>query len=593
MDLPKPPRRWHDGDRFALFVGAVYGALGVAWILGSDALVEAISSDPEWLRQAQRYKGLVYVWLTALALVLLVRVGYRQLLAARERARQSDLRVQDLFMQHPMPMWVFDLGNYRFLRVNDAALAAYGYTRAEFEAMTALDIRPPEEAAAFLSAVRARRDEPRSPGVFRHRTKAGAVIDVRITEHVLELDGRPAMMVMAENVTDETRLQRRMQRQQEEFRQLHDSLEEVLWMSTPEGDRLHYVSPAFATLYGHAPADLMARPALWLEVIHPDDRSGALASVPLATDADISVARYRIVRPDGSLRWVEDRKQLIRDEHGQVVMRGGIAKDITPLIEHERALEQLNEQLEHEVQVRTQALADANVELEAFSRTAAHDLRSPLNGIVGMGQLLRLKHADQLDDTGRGYVDQIERSARDMSTLIDDLLKLSRAGSVPLDCRWVDLAPVIDAVVSELKAGHPQRDVAVSRPERVEAFCDPGLMRSVLQNLIGNAWKFSAQRADARVAVRVVCEDTASCIEVQDNGAGFDSSAAAAGFRPFERFHTQSQFPGTGLGLVTCQRIVMRHGGSLTLRSQPGEGTTARIELPLPAASAGPRLQAA
>jgi len=566
--------------RTALLIGAAYFLVGALWILLSDELVEAVSPDVGWLMMAQRHKGLVYVTVTALALVYLVHRGYLRLLAMQQRVEDSDLRVHDLFMNHPQPMWVYDMDSYRFLLVNDAAVAAYGYRREAFLTMTARDIRPPEDVPSFLAAVRLHAVGTGSPGVFRHRTRSGRTLLARISEHRVVLHGRQAMMVMAEDVTTEVAMQDAVQRQQRQFQQLHQSLGEVLWMAAPDGSSVLYVSPAFATIYGRKPAELEANPLLWREAIHPEDRERVPDLGGGEPGVEQTDCEYRIVRPDGSVRWIQDRRRLIRDETGVVTMMGGIAEDVTARRERDEARDAMHSKLEAMVVERTCELEQANIELEAFSRTAAHDLRSPLNGIVGMSQLLRMKAAPTLDDACRGYLDLIERSARDMAGLISDLLALSRAGSVPLDPKLVDLAPLARGLLDELQMLEPQRRARVSIPERMELCCDEGLMRSVLQNLITNAWKFSARSDETVIALAIERGGRETTLTVSDQGAGFDAGAVGELLRPFQRFHSQAQFQGTGLGLVTCQRIAHRHGGRLLLKSAPGQGTRVSIVLP-------------
>jgi PAS domain S-box-containing protein len=374
-------------------------------------------------------------------------------------------------------------------------------------------------------------------------------------------------------------MHRELQLQQQQFHQLHNSLREVLWMATPCGTVVHYVSPAFRDLYGRDPAELVLRPALWVEAVHPDDVGLVRGITPAAGDTGID-CEYRIVRPDGSVRWVHDRKRLIRDDDGRVVMMGGIVEDITARIERDAAQKEQQQELERLVAERTAALRQANRELEAFSRTAAHDLKSPLNGIVGMSELLRTRCGHALDTQGRRYAHQISRSARNMAVLIDDLLSLSRSGSAELRRRDVDLLPMVEAVVEELRCVDRERQVDVVLPARLHAYCDPGLMRSVLQNLIGNAWKFTAHQPLGRIVIAVTETASATAIAVSDNGAGFDSSDLHGPFQPFRRFHRAEQFEGNGLGLVTCQRIAVRHGGNIRIDSAPGQGATATVTLP-------------
>jgi PAS domain S-box-containing protein len=364
------------------------------------------------------------------------------------------------------------------------------------------------------------------------------------------------------------RLRHALALQQRQFRQLHESLGEVLWMASADGSQIHHVSPAFETIYGRPVAELLQRPALWRESIHPDDVARARALDPRAAQGEMVRCEYRIVRPDGSLRWVEDRKRMILGADGRPVLMGGIAEDITARRERDAAQDALRSGLQRLVDVRTAELQAINLELEAFSRTAAHDLKSPLAGIAGLAHLLRTQHAQGMDDAGRGFLEQIERSSRDMSELVNDLLALSRAGSVPLNCGWNDLAPAAERLLEDLRRVEPWRQVDLGLPE-------------TMNNLLGNAWKYSARRDRACITVSCSQDQAGSLLTVSDNGSGFDVSRVEGGlFRPFQRFHTQAQFQGSGLGLVTCQRIAQRHGGRLEVQSAPGEGTRVSVWLP-------------
>lgn len=449
--------------RMALGIGAIYGLLGVGWILLSDELVLALSTDPQWLHTAQRYKGLFYVLSTAVGLTLLVRAGYQRLLKTTELARTRELQ----------------------------ALA----------------------------------------------------------------------------------------RQEAQFQQLHQSLGEVLWLSSPDGRRVHYVSPAFESLYGRPGADLQQDVGLWLNAVHVDDRHRAAESHQQLLAQGSSLCEYRICRPDGSVRWVSDRKRAIVDAEGRVVLIGGIAEDITVRIERDAARATNQAELERMVADRTSALEHMNAELDAFARTAAHDMKSPLNAIGGFSYLLRQKHADALGDEGRRMLAMIEQSSRHMAALVNDLLTLSRVSSVALNRSAVDLAAMGREVIEDLHVQEPQRHVTFDAPPALSLPCDAGLVRSLLGNLIGNAWKFTARRDLGCLSLTAAQTAAGTEVTLTDNGAGFDAGDGDNLFKPFHRFHTSEEFAGTGIGLVTCQRIVQRHGGTIRITSTPDVGTQVRFTL--------------
>ena len=343
--------------RFAASVATAYAVLGVSWILGSDAAMHAISNDPDWLSAVERYKGVGYVLVTASALGWLILRGTQRMIRADRQARSSELRVQDLFLNHPQPMWLVDRATQAFVDVNLAAVAHYGYGRDEFMAMTLADIRPPEDIEQLRRLIESYETQGTLVGTTRHRLKSGAIIWARISANPVSFHGRPAMMIMAIDVTQELEGQNALARQESQFRQLHESLGEVLWIASGDARKMLYVSTASERVYGIPPAEFERDPGRWIAAVHPDDRALALASMEQLREHGHVSTDYRIRRPDGSERWIADRKTAIRDESGQVTMIGGIAEDITEAKATEARLRQ-----------QADELAQRNAELERFNR---------------------------------------------------------------------------------------------------------------------------------------------------------------------------------------------------------------------------------
>jgi signal transduction histidine kinase len=217
------------------------------------------------------------------------------------------------------------------------------------------------------------------------------------------------------------------------------------------------------------------------------------------------------------------------------------------------------------------AVQAANAELEAFSYSVAHDLRSPLRSIDGFSQALIEDHADQLDAEGRQMLDRVRRAAQRLGMLIDDLLQFSRMNRGELHYGRVDLGAVAASVVAELREAEPSRQVEVVVAPDLMVEGDPQLLRVVLVNLLGNAWKFTGQAARPRVELGTSGERS---FFVRDNGVGFDMQYANKLFGPFQRLHGANEFPGTGIGLATVQRIVSRHGGRVWAEAAVGQGAT-------------------
>jgi light-regulated signal transduction histidine kinase (bacteriophytochrome) len=235
----------------------------------------------------------------------------------------------------------------------------------------------------------------------------------------------------------------------------------------------------------------------------------------------------------------------------------------------------LNAELEVRVDQRTAELVVANNNLEAFAYSVAHDLRSPLRALSGYSEALTEDYGDRLDDTGRWYADRIQAATERMGKLIDDLLLLAQVSRTDMNTEPVDLSAEVTAITAELHAREPGRAVRFAIHDGVRVTADRSLIRTVLQNLVENAWKFTAKRDDAIIEFgTTVTGDARVCCYVRDNGAGFDPAFTGKLFQPFQRLHAVTEFPGTGIGLASVQRIVERHGGRVWAEGAVGQGAT-------------------
>jgi len=283
---------------------------------------------------------------------------------------------------------------------------------------------------------------------------------------------------------------------------------------------------------------------------------------------------------------------------GDKVMVQAIVRDITERRQAEEAIHQLNAELEQRVRNRTAELTLVNKELEAFSYSISHDLRAPLRSIDGFSRILLEDCVGQLDATSRDNFQRIRGASQRMSHLIDDLLKLSQVTRSDMRRTTVDLSALARAVLDGLQEAEPNRQVACVIAPDLTAEADAGLVRALLENLLGNAWKFTSKTAHARIEFGIR-EDTKAesgnrkaegeaddagdtVFFVRDNGAGFDMTYANKLFNAFQRLHAASDFPGTGIGLATVQRIVHRHHGRIWAESEIGHGATFYFTLPIP-----------
>jgi len=303
------------------------------------------------------------------------------------------------------------------------------------------------------------------------------------------------------------------------------------------------------------------------------DARWALLGEPDAPESILEVnadARPSIERELEAARRSADYEEGLARAHSELA--SGSAR--------QRELAGLKAELEREVAARTASLVLANQELESFAYAVSHDLRTPLRALAGFSQALEEDYSDVLDAEGRDYVDRIQRAARRLGLLIDSFLVLSRLSRQTARKQAVDLSQLTAEVLSDLREAAPERAVdCVIEPE-LTASADPALMLVLLQNLIGNAWKFTSRSPRARIELGRTDTEQGSAFFVRDDGIGFDMARAQRLFEPFQRLHRASDFEGTGIGLATVQRVVRLHGGRVWAEAAPGAGATFYFTIP-------------
>jgi light-regulated signal transduction histidine kinase (bacteriophytochrome) len=242
---------------------------------------------------------------------------------------------------------------------------------------------------------------------------------------------------------------------------------------------------------------------------------------------------------------------------------------IIQLIRSNRHLKETSDKLEY-----------ANKELESFSYSAAHDLRAPLAAIKGFSQIITEDYADKLDTDGQECMKKISESAEKMSTLIDDILRLSKISLHQINLQNVNMSSIAESVVDDLKKSFPQRNAEIKIQKELWVKGDVNLIQIVLTNLIGNAWKYSSKIKKAVIRFGLIERNERTVYFISDNGAGFDMNKMNKLFKPFQRLHPENEFPGTGVGLSIVERIIRRHGGKIWAESKQGEGATFYFTLP-------------
>ena len=277
----------------------------------------------------------------------------------------------------------------------------------------------------------------------------------------------------------------------------------------------------------------------------------------------------RVVWPDGRETWVSTTKIPLPDQTGQIIGTFGISRDITERKRAEVALQKAKLELEA-----------ANKELEAFSYSVSHDLRAPLRSIDGFSQALLEDYGELLPTEGHNFLERVRSSAQRMAELIDDLLNLSKVTRASMKLVPVDLSQLAQGIAVELQRTQPERRVNINITPNLKARGDPGLLQAVLENLLNNAWKFTAKREQAEIEFGSKHENDETIYFIRDNGAGFDMAYVGKLFGAFQRLHAMTEFSGTGIGLATVQRIINRHGGRIWAEGAVDQGATFFFILP-------------
>ena len=340
------------------------------------------------------------------------------------------------------------------------------------------------------------------------------------------------------------------------------------------GGRIVEVNPAFARIVGRS-ADAVTGAAF--ETVFDDADTAARRDVD---GAGVWRGMRRVQREDGSVRHVHVTYSPVPGNVGQDITGLAQLEDVTERMLAEARVHALNRTLEARVALRTRELMRANQELESFAYSVSHDLRAPLRAIDGFSRILSERYGERLDDAGRGYLGRVRRAAARMGELIDSMLQLSRLTRSPLKVEAVDLSQVAQESVEELQGGDPSRQVEVVIEPGLVVDGDATLLRGLMSNLLGNAWKFTQQRDGARIEFG---RASSGEFYVRDNGAGFAQEYVDKLFRPFQRLHNEEHFAGHGIGLATVHRIVERHGGTIRAEGRVGEGATFYFTLPGPA----------
>jgi PAS domain S-box-containing protein len=420
-----------------------------------------------------------------------------------------------------------------------------------FDEMAAsLEQRTSEQRAAE-AALRRARDE----------------LEVRVQQRTAELaasnEGLQKEMAEREKIQEELRLSK------ERLELVIQGTNDGVWDWDVKTNEV-YFSPRWKSMLGYEDHEISNRFDEWERRLHPDDRVMALARVRayLAGDIPVYELEHRLLHKDGHYRWILARGLALRDEDGKPYRMAGSHTDLT---ERKHAAEELKKAAEE--------LARSNKELEQFAYIASHDLQEPLRMVSSYTELLARRYKDKLDNDAREFIGYAVDGARRMGTLINDLLAYSRVSSQKKPYELVDCMQTMKAVRDNLKMVIDESGAKVIAEALPRVMGDPTQLLQLLQNLIGNAIKFRGSQPPI-IEVAAVERDGEWLFSVKDNGIGIDPEDFERIFLVFQRLHTREEYPGTGIGLALCKRIVERHGGHLWVESAKGKGSTFYFTIP-------------
>jgi PAS domain S-box-containing protein len=424
------------------------------------------------------------------------------------------------------------------------------------------------------------------------RRKDGHEVPVEISLSPMPAAGGPLVVASVRDVSTRRKAEAQLRKVEQRYRTLVEGIPAVTFMAAmDEGANELYVSPQIEELLGFSQQEWVENPILWFTQLHPEDRTRwhEEFAVTVAT-GDPFRSVYRFIARDGRVVWVHGEAQVIRDEEGRPLFLQGVAFDITGIKQAEINLKALNTTLERrvaertaEVEGRSRELARSNQALDQFGYVAAHDLREPLRTMKSYVQKLAKEYEDRLDSVAEGYVTRTVNAAVRMEALIRDLLAYSRVRTEGKEPSAVECGETLVNALANLHAAVEESGATVTADELPVVRADPTQLAQLLQNLVGNALKFRAAGRSPAIHVAAVRRGAEWEIGVRDNGIGIEPTALERIFKLGieSRLHSRSEYPGSGIGLATCEKIVQRHGGRIWATSAgPGTGTTLWFTLP-------------
>jgi PAS domain S-box-containing protein len=480
---------------------------------------------------------------------------------AEEALKESEAKANALIKYAPTGIYELDYRTQCFLSVNDAMSVLTGYTKEELFALGPSAMLDEDSKKLFADRIRRQLAGEKIDDSVEYKVKKKDGSTLWITLNIAFSNDNPNIaLVIGHDITERIEAQNKLTESEDKFsKAFHSSPVGLVITHLPDG-RWVDANDTYLKMLEYTREEAMGHTSSDLK-IYPD--------------ADKRAQIFRILKEEGKIRDIE---LSLRTKTGRIIETLSSVEKIT-LLGEEYSLSTnvditLLKKSQEELKRRSSELEASNKELEAFSYSVSHDLRAPLRSITGFSAILLEDYGEKLDREGQQYLKKIQDSGELMGQLMDDLLKLSRVTRSDLSMEKLDLSGMAQEIISDLEATEPKRKVKVTTAPNMIAEGDKNLLSLVLQNLLGNAWKFTSKTVEPRIEIGIIEHKDKQAFFVRDNGSGFDMVYANKLFQPFQRLHKASEFAGTGIGLATVQRIIRRHGGEVWAEGKVGQGAT-------------------
>ncbi len=395
------------------------------------------------------------------------------------------------------------------------------------------------------------------------RIKSGIITDVLYNARVYqntqgEIQG---VFAAARDITERKKAEEALRESEIKLRTVADFAYDLEYWIAPDGKML-YMSPSCVKFTGYTPEEFIDDSKLFSKIVHPDDKALVGSHFESITEEDRHEIDFRIITRNGEIRWISHACQPVFDGSGKWLGRRSSNRDITE-----------RKSMEYEIVQASEKLKQSNAELEQFAYVASHDLQEPLRMVASYVQLIERRYKGKLDSDADEFIGYAVDGANRMRGLIDDLLTYSRVARLGKPFEPIDLESTLEIVLLNLKTSIAENEAVVTHDKLPTVMADGGQLVQLFQNLIGNGIKFHGEEAP-RVHISAQVRDTDYLFSVRDNGIGIAPEYYDRLFKIFQRLHTREEYPGSGIGLAVCKRIVERHGGRIWIESQVGKGST-------------------